>query len=199
MGIAERRERERQQRRDDILSAAWQVASTSGWATFSVERVAAQAELGRATVYGYFDSLEALVLGMARGALDDLTQRTAQAEGLPEALDVPVRFAQQNSAAFELLFPNVADPRSAFSNEALTAVRREAQTLIGRLRRLADRSGARLPEDTRSATAFLAGISMASAVVPELRSSTTLRRRFQDFCLSGARTEPSDDTDPKNR
>ena len=31
----------------------------------------------------------------------------------------------------------------------------------------------------------LTGIAMAGAVVPELSESTTLRRKWQDFCLDG--------------
>ncbi len=201
MGISERRAREREQRRGEILEAAWEVARETGWAGFSVERVASRAELGRATVYGYFESLEALVREMAGQALADLSERTAAAEGLAEALDVPVRFAQAKPAAFGLLFPPAIDPRPAFSNDQLEAIRSDAQQLIGRLRRLASRSGATLPEDAKSAAAFLAGISMAAAVVPELSASTTLRRRFQDFCLGGgnarASSEASDDDDPK--
>ena len=73
MGIAERRARERAQRRTDILGAAWRVATDIGWATFSVEQVAGKAELGRATVYGYFESLEALVLELAKEALGELS------------------------------------------------------------------------------------------------------------------------------
>mgnify|MGYP000328900482 CR=1 FL=1 len=65
MGIADRRSRERERRQRDILDAAWLVAEEVGWATFSVERVAAKAELGRATVYGYFESLDHLVEAMA--------------------------------------------------------------------------------------------------------------------------------------
>jgi AcrR family transcriptional regulator len=183
MGIAERRARERQQRRADILGAAWRVATEIGWAAFSVEQVAAQAELGRATVYGYFESLEALVLELAKEALVELSERLDKADGLAEALDVPVRFSQQRPAAFAVLFPPAPDPRPHFANEKLNEVRSEASTLIGRLQRLAERSGTALPADSRSAAAFVAGISMAGAFVPELRASTTLRHRFQDFCL----------------
>jgi AcrR family transcriptional regulator len=188
MGISERRAREKEQRRGDILKAAWQVAEKAGWTGFSVERVAGEAELGRATVYGYFESLEILVLEMAREALRDLSTRVAAAVGLAEALDVPVRFAQSNRAAFSLLFPASPDPRPPFSTEQLVEIQNEARQLIGRLQRLAERSGATLPEDSRSAAAFLAGIAMAGAVIPELSESTTLRRRWQDFCLDGGVT-----------
>jgi AcrR family transcriptional regulator len=183
MGIAERRAREREQRRAEILGAAWEVAEQTGWAGFSLERVAVHAELGRATVYGYFESFDALVLELARDALGELTKRVATTEGLAEALDVPVRFAQKRPAAFALLFPPANDPRLAFSNERLEEFRAEARQLVGRLQRLAARSKKSLPEDARSAAAFLAAISIGAAVVPELRASTTLRRKFQEFCL----------------
>ncbi|HVU01198.1 MAG TPA: helix-turn-helix domain-containing protein [Polyangiaceae bacterium] len=181
MGIDERRAREREQRRADILAAAFRVAERAGWAGFSVEQVAAEAELGRATIYGYFESFEALVLAMAEGALERLSARVAAAPELMEALDVPLRYSQAEPAAFALLFPPAPDPRAAFSNPAVEDARAEARRILGRLQRLA--AGFGLPEDAKSAAAFIAGISMAGAVVPELRGNTPLRRRWQDFCL----------------
>ncbi|APR75038.1 Hypothetical protein A7982_00384 [Minicystis rosea] len=185
MGISERRARERERRRQDILVAAWAVAGEAGWAAFSVERVAARAELGRATVYGYFESLESLIEAMAEEALEVLGDRVAKADGLAEALDVPLRFAQQQPAAFALLFQEgSADPRPAFSTERLGEARREARQIVGALHRLASRSRASLPADAEEARAFLAGVAMAGVAVPELRTNTPLRRRWQDFCLA---------------
>jgi len=186
MGIEERRAREREQRKTEIVRAAWSVAKRLGWAGFSVERVAAEAELGRATVYGYFESLETLVAELGREALVEFGERLAAADGLAEALDVPVRYSQQKPAAFELLFPSGQDTRPAFSGPAIGSIRSEARQHIARLLRLASRSRATLPDDTKSAEAFLAGISMAATMVPELKASTTLRRRFQEFCLKEA-------------
>jgi AcrR family transcriptional regulator len=200
MGISDRRAREREQRSADILKAAWQVATKTGWASFSVERVAAEAELGRATIYGYFDSLEVLVLEMAQQAHRELSDRIAASAGLPDALDVPVRFAQNNRAGFTLLFPPAPDPRPAFSTEALIQVQTEARKLLGHMQRLAERSGATLPEDSRSAAAFLTGIAMAGALVPELSESTTLRHRWQDFCLdTGTASDVKDQVETKKK
>ncbi len=185
MGIADRRSRERERRQRDILDAAWLVAEEVGWATFSVERVAAKAELGRATVYGYFDSLDALVEAMADDALQQLSDRVSSTDGLAEALDVPLRFSQKSPAAFSLLFQESGkDPRPAFSNKSIERIRREARQLVGALRRLSTRSQAALPADAAEAEAFLAGIAMAGVTVPELRTSTPLRRKWQDFCLA---------------
>jgi AcrR family transcriptional regulator len=185
MGIAERRNREREQRRQAILDAAWAVAEEIGWATFSVERVAARAELGRATVYGYFDALEALVEAMAEVAVSMLSDRVADAKGLPEALDVPLRLSQQRPAAFALLFQQGAvDARPAFSTPGLARARAEARQILTALHRFSTRSGSTLPRDTTDAEAFLSAIAMAGVAVPELASSTPLRRRWQDFCLA---------------
>lgn len=184
MGIAERRERERERRRREILDAAWSVAESGGWPAFSMERVAAVAELGRATIYGYFPSLDALVGTMAEEALQNLSTRTSEAQGLAEALDAPVRFSQASPAAFALLFPQASEPKPVFTSPDLLRLRDEAQQMVRTLRRMAAKSGAALPEDAASAEAFLAGIAMAGATVPELRASTPLRRKWQEFCLS---------------
>jgi AcrR family transcriptional regulator len=199
MGINERRARERERRRQDILDAAWAVAEDGGWAAFSVERVAAKAELGRATVYGYFESLESLVEALAEEALEILSNRVAEADGLAEALDVPLRFSQRHPAGFALLFQEPAsDARPAFSTERLIEARREARQIIGALQRLASRSRATLPEDAAAARAFLAGVAMAGVAVPELRTNTPLRRRWQDFCLAltDSAETPREDKDP---
>jgi AcrR family transcriptional regulator len=182
MGIAERRAREREQRRNDILAAAWDVADRVGWARFSVEQVAAEAELGRATVYGYFASQSELIVAMAREALQMLSDKLAAAPALREALDVPVRFAQANPPAFALLFPSDETQNRQFASPELDQVCVQARELVARLVRLAERSGSKLPSAS-NATAFLSAVALAGVLVPELRASTTLRRRWQDFCL----------------
>jgi AcrR family transcriptional regulator len=182
MGIAERRAREREERRRTIVAAGWEVAEKIGWARFSVEQVAVEAELGRATVYGYFASVEQLVTAMAKEALETLSQKLAEAPGLREALEVPVRFAQANPPAFALLFPGAQAIDRPFSGRELSQIVTDAQQLIARLARLAERSGTEAPEGSGSST-FLSAVALAGALVPELRASTTLRRRWQDFCL----------------
>jgi AcrR family transcriptional regulator len=200
MGIAERRAREREQRRQQILVAAWEVAESLGWARFSVEQVATQAELGRATVYGYFVSLDDLVVAMAAEALEVLSQKLAAAPGLRESLDVPVRFAQANPPAFALLFPSDAGALP-FDATELSRIRGEARQLLARLVRLGHRNGINLPEGS-NASAFISTVALAGAVMPELRASTTLRRRWQDFCLGeesrGVANDGSPETDPES-
>ncbi|MGE0323835.1 MAG: TetR/AcrR family transcriptional regulator [Polyangiaceae bacterium] len=192
MGIQERRERERARRRREILDAAWEVARSLGWSAFSVEKVALQAELARGTIYTYFSDIGTLVTELGREALSEFSQQLARANGLSEALDVPVRFSQRHPAAFRLLFPHGELDRAYLGGPELEAARSEAQELLGALQRLAAAEGQHLPADAREAAAFLSGIGLAGALVPELRASTTLRHRWQDFCL-GSETRPGND------
>lgn len=193
MGISERRERERERRRQDILLAAWEVAEELGWGPFSVEQVAARAELGRATIYSYFPSLDALVVALAEEALEAFSKQLSAAPGLTELLDVPVRFAQANRAAYELLFPAVEQNRERPPSAELVAVRERAQSLIRRMQRLCAQDAPTAAANEAS-QAFLAAIAMAATVVPELRASTTLRHRWQDFCLKSLNDESRTDS-----
>ena len=60
MGVADRRERERQKRRQHILEAAAEVFSERGMDGASMDAIADRAELGKATLYYYFRTKEDL-------------------------------------------------------------------------------------------------------------------------------------------
>lgn len=60
MGIVERKERERQQRRSDIIDAAERVFFKHGIEKATMEEVAEEAELSKGTLYLYFKSKEEL-------------------------------------------------------------------------------------------------------------------------------------------
>jgi TetR/AcrR family transcriptional regulator len=64
MGIAERREREREQRRNDIIDAAEKIFFSRGFEEASMDDVAEQAELSKGTLYLYFKSKEELYLAI---------------------------------------------------------------------------------------------------------------------------------------
>jgi TetR/AcrR family transcriptional regulator len=77
MGIAERREREKQQRQSDILDAAEKIIFSKGLESATMDDVASEAELSKGTLYLYFKNKEELYLGITlRGiqALSDLFQ-----------------------------------------------------------------------------------------------------------------------------
>ncbi|MCK5408322.1 MAG: helix-turn-helix transcriptional regulator, partial [Candidatus Krumholzibacteria bacterium] len=60
MGIAERREREKEQRRIDIIDAAERVFFSKGWQAATMDDVAEAVELSKATLYLYFKNKEEL-------------------------------------------------------------------------------------------------------------------------------------------
>jgi len=61
MGISERREREKNERRKAILNCAKELVLTQGVEHVSMEDIAQKAELSKATVYLYFSSKEDLL------------------------------------------------------------------------------------------------------------------------------------------
>ncbi len=68
MGITERREREKEQRRNDIIDAAEKLFFSRGLETTTMDEVAEQAELSKGTLYLYFKNKEDLYLAVnARG------------------------------------------------------------------------------------------------------------------------------------
>ncbi len=71
-GTASRRERERAQRRDDILRAARAVFFQRGFHTATVDDVAVAAEVSKGTVYLYFDTKETILAHLLLEGLDML-------------------------------------------------------------------------------------------------------------------------------
>lgn len=72
MGVVERRQREKLERREAILDAAERVLAKRGLSTATMEEVAHEAELSKGALYLYFSSKDELFVGVARRALDDL-------------------------------------------------------------------------------------------------------------------------------
>ena len=88
MGIAERKEREKQQRREEIMLAAEEVFFSKGFEKSTMDDVAEKAELSKGTLYLYFKSKEDLHMAVARKAINLLRKYTSKAsEGEGSALE----------------------------------------------------------------------------------------------------------------
>jgi len=90
-GTASRREREKAQRRDDILRAAKDVFFTRGFHTATVDDVAAEAEVSKGTVYVYFDTKETILAHLLLDGLDALVADLETAYAIDEVLDAGTR------------------------------------------------------------------------------------------------------------
>lgn len=72
MGIIERKEREKERRRDEIIDAARKVFFDKGLVTATMDEIAEAAELSKATLYLHFPSKEELYLAVAMCGLRTL-------------------------------------------------------------------------------------------------------------------------------
>jgi len=74
MGVAERREREKAERRCCILDAAERVFLTKGLAAATMDEIAHEAEVSKGTLYLYFKGKDELYLTIAQRALAEIVQ-----------------------------------------------------------------------------------------------------------------------------
>ena len=94
--IKRRREREREQRRHNILVAARTIAAAEGWQAVTIRKVADRIEYSPPTIYEHFGSKEAILLDLMREGFAALLQalRTARtAAPDPEAALVAMAHA----------------------------------------------------------------------------------------------------------
>jgi AcrR family transcriptional regulator len=111
MGVRERREKEREQRRLTILAAARTVFDQHGLEGVSMDRIAQVAELAKGTVYLYFKSREELMMALIAQEMDDLIvlmQQVAESPTTPQAqllemVHVFYRFSQENRFFYRMI------------------------------------------------------------------------------------------------
>jgi len=75
MGIKERREREKNERRESILRAAIRVYDKEGYHAITMEKIAEAAELSRATLYLYFKTKDEIFIHAILSYSDFFRQR----------------------------------------------------------------------------------------------------------------------------
>lgn len=73
MSTKSRREREKEQRRNEILNAAEELFLSKGYDNVHMDEIAKEVELGKATLYLYFENKEALFFSIALRAMKMLT------------------------------------------------------------------------------------------------------------------------------
>ncbi len=74
MGISQRKEREKEQRRKDIIDAAEKVFFKKGLNNSTMDEVAKEAELSKGTLYLYFKSKEEIHFEIRTRALNILSK-----------------------------------------------------------------------------------------------------------------------------
>ena len=143
MAAAERREREREERRSAILDAAERVFLSTSVGDATMDEIAAAAELSKGTLYLYFDRKDELFLAIALRALTAVISRfeAAREEGgtgleqVERLMRAFVDLAQENPDRFRVAMGWMAAeyPVSAASqrfNEYLKSIAQMAQHAI---------------------------------------------------------------------
>jgi AcrR family transcriptional regulator len=85
MGVAERRQREKEAVRNQILTAATQLFVEEGYENVSMRKIADRIEYAPSTIYLYFEDKEQLFHTIALEVFEQLTERISALE----ALDLP--------------------------------------------------------------------------------------------------------------
>ncbi len=80
MTVATRREREQQLRRELIMTAAQKLFEQKGFEQTTVDEIAAEAELGKGTIYSYFQSKDEIYIAILEKGLDILRDRVRRIE-----------------------------------------------------------------------------------------------------------------------
>ena len=133
MGTTERRQREAEQRRQDILKAAQKLFWEKGFSGTTMPQVAAEAELAPGTLYLYFPSKDALYVELLVEGYDVLKARLrAQAQQRGSAkdraaglVDAFFGFAKEFPEYFDIIFfvlqqENIGSWRASLSEDRLS-------------------------------------------------------------------------------
>ncbi|MFF4900740.1 TetR/AcrR family transcriptional regulator [Streptomyces sp. NPDC001068] len=146
MSIQNRRERERAEREQLIVTAARELAETEGWDSVTTRRLAAEIEYSQPVLYSHFKGKDAImaavaVQGCAELATELRAARTA-ARGAGEALaavaETYTSFGRRRPALYDAMFtylvdlpfatPEAPEPLQAAFREILLAVEPIAMT-----------------------------------------------------------------------
>jgi AcrR family transcriptional regulator len=166
--LSPRRERERQQRRADILRAAEQVFAAKGFHEASIEEIARAAEFATGTVYLYFRDKETLYIELFEGKIRELTAAIqAQVESVKdplESLKLLVRarmgFFERNRAFFRIY---AREGMNRYENRhdrwsGVVGLYQEYLSLIGKLIQACQRRGMIRKSDPHLLAVALSGM-----------------------------------------
>lgn len=112
MGIAERKERQRQEVRDSILDAAWKLVGEEGWQNLSIRKIADAIEYSVPVVYDHFENKEAIIFEFNKRGFralgDKLKAAVAAKSDAKDQLEAIAYaywdFAFQNSEYYQVMF-----------------------------------------------------------------------------------------------
>src|SRR5687768_17063821 len=112
MGIVERRLRQKDEVRSQILATAWEIVKAEGWQSLSIRKIADAIEYSVPVVYDHFQNKEAILLEFGKQGFDLLTKKLQAAkkksdnpcEQLSNVAYAYWNFAMKNKEYYQLMF-----------------------------------------------------------------------------------------------
>jgi AcrR family transcriptional regulator len=122
MGLKERRQKEKDQRKKQILAAARRILYESGLQAASVTRIAGLAELGVGTLYGYYQNKEEIFIALQQEGLKLLCAKLTDidhtmappVEKLKQYAMAYLDFSRNNREYFDIINYFLASPEVVF-------------------------------------------------------------------------------------
>lgn len=109
--IADRKSREKQARREKIITAARQIAEREGWPSVTVRRLSEEISYSQPVLYSHFESREAILAAVAiKGfnevglVLEKARTRAKPGYALESVAAAYLRFAESSPAMYEVMF-----------------------------------------------------------------------------------------------
>ncbi len=138
MSLKERREREKEERRKQILDAAKALLFEKGLNATSMNQIAKQAEIGVATIYFYYKSKEDLFAALQVEGLNLLylklekacEKETDPAKKLKTAAQVFLKFSRENKDYFDIINYFLSAPDQIFTPNLKGQVDRHGNVII---------------------------------------------------------------------
>ena len=112
MGVKERRERQREEVRSNILATAWQMVKEEGWQSLSIRKIADAIEYSVPVIYDHFENKEAILQEFAKEGFRLLAKKIQQAKGkydrpadqIKAVADAYWNFAFKNREHYQLMY-----------------------------------------------------------------------------------------------
>ena len=109
--IAERKQRDREARRAQIISAARRIAELEGWSSVTVRRLSDEISYSQPVLYGHFESREGILAAVAiEGfqeiglALEKARKRVKRGNTVESFAAAYLEFAASSPALYEVMF-----------------------------------------------------------------------------------------------
>ena len=199
MGIAERKEREKIFRREQILEAAYQLFHESGYSAATMDQIAERAELAKGTLYLYFKSKEEVYFALLNRGLeilidlleDKLSRRPPPERILTEIANTLSEFNREYVDYIRIfIIMNQEDKQAKLSDEICAQFNSRAATILklmkNEIQSLID-AGTFIPVNAMQVANLLwaafNGISQWSLTREQMKISTTHLHDLLGFCF----------------